>query len=72
LEYEADIVWFCYRDELYNPDTELVNILELIQAKWRHGPTGTIKLYCHKDRQDFSDADKHVTRLDDLAPVNDF
>jgi replicative DNA helicase len=72
LEYEADIVWFCYRDELYNPDTELVNILELIQAKWRHGPTGTIKLYCHKDRQDFSDADKHIIRLDDLAPVNDF
>jgi replicative DNA helicase len=72
LEYEADIVWFCYRDELYYPDTELINILELIQAKWRHGPTGTIKLYCHKERQDFSDAEKHLNRLDDLAPVNDF
>ncbi len=72
LEYEADIVWFCYRDELYHPETEAVNILELIQAKWRHGPTGTHYLYCDKSRLDFNDAEKRVISLNGLQPVNDF
>lgn len=44
IEQDADIVMFLYRDEYYNPDTELKNQAELIIAKQRNGPTGTINL----------------------------
>ena len=35
---------FLYRDEYYNPDTEKKNIAEVIIAKQRNGPTGTVEL----------------------------
>lgn len=44
LEQDTDIVMFIYRDELYNPDTEHRGEAELIIAKHRNGPTGTIRL----------------------------
>lgn len=45
IEQDADIVLFLYRDEYYNQDTKDKNIAELIVAKHRNGPTGTIRLY---------------------------
>jgi replicative DNA helicase len=46
LEYEADLVWLCH----------LVGLeLEVIQARWRDGPEGAVKLRCDPARQDFSD-----------------
>ncbi|MFP4697995.1 MAG: replicative DNA helicase [Eubacteriales bacterium] len=44
IEQDADVVMFLYRDEYYNPDTEAKNQAELIVAKQRNGPTGTINL----------------------------
>lgn len=44
IEQDADVVMFLYRDEYYNPDTEKKNIAEVIIAKQRNGPTGTIEL----------------------------
>ncbi|WP_105617367.1 replicative DNA helicase [Vallitalea okinawensis] len=44
IEQDADVVMFLYRDEYYNPDTEAKNQGELIIAKQRNGPTGTIHL----------------------------
>lgn len=44
IEQDADIVMFLYRDEYYNPDTEKRNICEVIIAKQRNGPTGTVEL----------------------------
>lgn len=44
IEQDADVVMFLYRDEYYNPDTEEKNIAEVIIAKQRNGPVGTIKL----------------------------
>ncbi|HAZ20998.1 MAG TPA: replicative DNA helicase, partial [Firmicutes bacterium] len=44
LEQDADIVAFLYRDDYYNPDTDKKNITELIIAKHRNGPTGSIEL----------------------------
>lgn len=45
IEQDADIVLFLYRDEYYNPDSNDKNTAELLIAKHRHGPTGTVRLY---------------------------
>ncbi len=44
IEQDADVVMFIYRDDYYNKDTELKNISEIIVAKQRNGPIGTIQL----------------------------
>jgi replicative DNA helicase len=44
IEQDADVVMFLYRDDYYNKDTEKKNIAEVIIAKQRNGPVGTIEL----------------------------
>ena len=44
IEQDADVVMLIYRDDYYNKDTELKNISEIIVAKQRNGPIGTIQL----------------------------
>ena len=44
IEQDADIVTFIYRDEYYNPDSEKAGIAEVIIAKQRSGPVGTVEL----------------------------
>lgn len=44
IEQDADVVMFIYRDDYYNHDTEKKNISEIIVAKQRNGPIGTIEL----------------------------
>lgn len=44
IEQDADVVMFLYRDDYYNKDTETPNIAEVIIAKQRNGPIGTINL----------------------------
>jgi len=44
IEQDADVVMFLYRDEYYNKDTPKKNISELIIAKQRNGPIGTVEL----------------------------
>lgn len=56
LEQDADVVMFIYRDELYNPDTELPSIAEIIVAKHRNGPTGSMQLVFRDHLAQFVDA----------------
>ncbi|MBQ3664765.1 MAG: replicative DNA helicase [Lachnospiraceae bacterium] len=44
IEQDADVVMFLYRDDYYNPDSPEKGIAEVIIAKQRNGPIGTIKL----------------------------
>ncbi|MFQ4140659.1 replicative DNA helicase [Chlorogloeopsis sp. ULAP02] len=44
IEQDADLVIMLYRDEYYNPDTPERGIAEIVIAKHRNGPTGTVKL----------------------------
>jgi replicative DNA helicase len=44
IEQDADIVLMIYRDEYYNPETEKAGIADLIIAKQRSGPVGSLEL----------------------------
>ena len=63
IEQDADVIMFIYRDEYYNkPDgptpTKEPGIAEIIIAKQRNGPVGTVKLAFLKP----------LTRFDNLSP----
>lgn len=45
MEQDADVVIFLYRDDYYNPDSDKKGEAELIIAKQRNGPIGSISLY---------------------------
>ena len=58
IEQDADVVMFIYRDDYYNKDTELKNIAEIIIAKQRNGPIGTINLVWLPDYTKFAHMQK--------------
>jgi replicative DNA helicase len=66
IEQDADIVMFLYRDEVYNEATEFPNQADVIVAKHRNGPTGTISLYFDKALTKFKDVNAHRVDLSDL------
>lgn len=58
IEQDADIVMFIYRDEYYNPDTDKKRTAEIIIAKHRNGPVGTVDLYFDATLTKFSGLEK--------------
>ncbi len=61
IEQDADIVMFLYRDEYYNPDSEHKDEAELIIAKQRNGPIGTVYLSWNSKTTKFSGKEKNFT-----------
>ncbi len=58
IEQDADVVLFIYRDEVYNEETERPNQADVIVAKHRNGPTGSIALYFRKELTQFANLRK--------------
>ncbi|HEV8193833.1 MAG TPA: replicative DNA helicase, partial [Ktedonobacterales bacterium] len=57
IEQDADIVMFIYRDEVYNQDSDRKNIADIIVAKHRNGPVGTVSLYFQAAQTRYRDLD---------------
>ena len=57
IEQDADIVMFIYRDDVYNPESDRKNIADIIIAKHRNGPVGTVSLYFQKEQTRYRDLD---------------
>jgi len=58
IEQDADIVAFLYRDDYYDQNSEKKNIIEIIIAKQRNGPVGTVELVFLKNYNKFVNLDK--------------
>ena len=60
IEQDADVVMFIYRDDYYNKDTEHVNEAEIIIAKQRNGPIGTVTLTWLPQYTKFANSERKV------------
>ncbi|MBD2847995.1 replicative DNA helicase [Paenibacillus sp. IB182496] len=58
IEQDADIVAFLYRDDYYDKESEKKNIIEIIIAKQRNGPVGTVELAFLKNFNKFVSLDR--------------
>lgn len=58
IEQDADVVMFIYRDDYYNKDTDMKGVAEIIIAKQRNGPIGTVNLAWLPDFTKFANIQK--------------
>lgn len=66
IEQDADIVAFLYRDDYYDKESEDKNIIEIIIAKQRNGPVGTVQLAFVKEYNKFVNLERRYD--DSFAP----
>ena len=57
IEQDADVAMFIYRDDYYNKDSDRKGIAEIIIAKQRNGPVGTVELVWIPDMTKFGNLD---------------
>ncbi len=67
LEQDADVVMFLYREDAYDKMTERPNIAEIIVAKHRNGPTGTVELHFNRAQSRFADLEYYREDEADMA-----
>jgi replicative DNA helicase len=76
IEQDADLVGFLYRDDYYNPESEEPGIAELIFAKHRNGPIGTVRLVFLDHYPKFADRARDEKPVEQPAgagpPIQDF
>lgn len=58
IEADADVISFIYRDEYYNPESDKKGIAEIIIAKHRNGPVGSVELGYLKEFTKFVNLDR--------------
>jgi replicative DNA helicase len=58
IEQDADVVMFLYRDDYYHKDSEMKGICEVIIAKQRNGPIGTVNLVWLPDYTKFMSVER--------------
>ena len=58
IEQDADIVMMLYRDDYYNPGTEIPGVAEVNIVKNRSGQTGKVELFFSKEFTQFSNYSK--------------
>jgi replicative DNA helicase len=71
IEQDADTIVFLYRDDYYTPNSPLQGIAEIITAKQRNGPTGTVAAAWRAHCARFEDASDEQKRVWDLTQEND-
>ncbi len=67
LEQDADVVLFLYREDVYDRMTDRPNIAEVIVAKHRNGPTGSVELHFQRSQSRFADLEYYREEEADLA-----
>lgn len=58
IEQDADVVMFIYREDRYNQDTDMKNIVEILVEKHRNGPIGKLQLYFDPQKVSFYNIEK--------------
>lgn len=66
LEQDADVVIFIYRDDMYNEASERPNEADLLVAKHRNGPTGSVALYFRRELTQFTNLKKTSVNLEGI------
>lgn len=59
IETAADVVAFIYREDYYNQNTQKKNVAEIIVAKQRNGPTGSVELMWRKEFTRFENLERY-------------